>query len=70
VKVVANFNEVNLFCIRQMNVTSGECYFWSTQSGAELDLFLFKDGKRLGFEFKYSDAPGKTASMEIALKRS
>ena len=26
-------------------------------SGAELDLLLFRNGKRLGFEFKCSDAP-------------
>lgn len=42
-----------------------ECYFWATQSGAELDLFIFKDGKRLGFEFKYTDSPKITASMRI-----
>lgn len=43
-----------------------ECYFWGTQSGAELDLFLLKDGKRYGFEFKYKDSPKLTPSMRIA----
>ena len=43
-----------------------EAYFWSTQSGAELDLLLFRGGKRLGVEFKYADAPTLTKSMHIA----
>ena len=43
-------------------------YFWATHAGAELDLFFMIDGKRYGFEFKYSDAPGTTHSMHIALK--
>ena len=50
------------------NATPGEYYFWSTHSGAELDLLIIKDGKRLGFEFKYADAPRVTKSMRIALK--
>jgi predicted AAA+ superfamily ATPase len=43
-----------------------ECFFWGTQSGAELDLLLQRDGKRIGFEFKYTDAPKITLSMKIA----
>src|SRR3990167_6766730 len=39
--------------IRKHGTRSENCYFWATQSGAELDLLLLKDGKRLGFEFKY-----------------
>ena len=46
---------------------SDNAYFWSTQRGAELDLLLVRDGKRFGFEFKCSDAPGMTKSMHIAL---
>jgi len=45
-----------------------ECYFWRTQAGAELDLLLFHKGKRLGFEFKYSDAPKITSSMKAAFQ--
>jgi len=41
-------------------------YFWATQSGAELDLFLTIGGKRLGFEFKVQDAPNMTRSMGSA----
>ena len=44
-----------------------DAYFWATHAGAELDLLLFRKGKRLGFEFKYSDAPGMTKSLHIAL---
>ena len=44
-----------------------ECYFWGIHSQADLDLFIFKNGKRLGFEFKYADAPALTKSMTIAL---
>ena len=43
-------------------------YFWATHAGAELDLMVFVKGKRYGFEFKYSDAPGKTRSMQIAIQ--
>lgn len=44
-----------------------ECFFWATQSGAELDLLIIKDGKKLGFEIKYTDTPGVTNSMKTAL---
>ena len=43
-----------------------DVYFWATHAGAELDLLVFKDGKRLGFEIKYTDAPKITKSMLIA----
>lgn len=43
-------------------------YFWRTQAGAELDLFLIKDDKRIGFEIKLSDSPELTKSMQIALE--
>ncbi len=45
-----------------------EAYFWATHNGAELDLLVLKDGKRLGFEFKRSDAPTMTKSMRIAME--
>ena len=44
-------------------VRPDEAYFWATHNGAELDLLLFKNGKRLGYEFKRSDAPKISASM-------
>ena len=43
-------------------------YFWRTQDGAELDLFVMHDGQRLGFEFKYGDIIRSTSSMQHALQ--
>jgi predicted AAA+ superfamily ATPase len=56
------------FCIENILGWLGErnAWFWSTHSGAELDLLVFHQGRRLGFEFKFSDAPGLTRSMHIA----
>jgi uncharacterized protein len=54
--------------IRTFGATSDECYFWATQAEAELDLFILKNNQRLGFEFKYTDAPKTTKSMHIALE--
>ena len=45
-----------------------EAYFWATHAGAELDLLVLRNGKRVGIEFKHSDAPTLTKSMHIALK--
>lgn len=44
-----------------------EAYFWATHNGAELDLFLIKNGKRLGIEVKRADAPRLTPSMRTAI---
>jgi predicted AAA+ superfamily ATPase len=44
-----------------------EAYFWATHAGAELDLLMIKDGRRVGVEFKRADAPQMTPSMRIAL---
>ncbi len=43
-----------------------EVYFWGTHSGAELDLLLIKNGKRIGVECKRVDAPRLTPSMRTA----
>jgi uncharacterized protein len=45
-----------------------DAYFWATHAGAELDLMVTITGKRHGFEFKYTDAPGGKRSMHIAIK--
>lgn len=44
-----------------------EAYFRATHGGAELDLLLFKGGRRYGVEAKRADAPSLTPSMRIAL---
>lgn len=58
------------FALEQV-IAAGETrdtYFWATHGGAEIDLLLFRDGKRLGFEVKYSDAPKTTKSMRVAME--
>lgn len=49
-------------------VAPDEAYFWATHNGAELDLLLLKDGRRIGVECKRVDAPRPTPSMHIALE--
>lgn len=44
-----------------------DAYYWATHNGAEIDLVLFKDGRRIGVECKRMDAPTLTPSMRIAL---
>ena len=44
-----------------------EAYYWATHNGAEIDLVLFKKGRRIGIECKRMDAPVLTPSMRIAL---
>lgn len=58
------------FCLEQILSVCGErnAYFWGTHSGAELDLLLTHQGRRLGFEFKYADQPTTTKSMRVALQ--
>ena len=44
-----------------------DTYYWATHNGAELDLLLFKNGRRIGVECKRADAPTLTPSMRFAL---
>lgn len=53
--------------INCFQIPSKDCYFWGTTNEAELDLLVFKNGKRIGFEFKYTDSPKITKSMQIAM---
>lgn len=45
-----------------------DCYFWATTTKAELDLLIVKGSQRIGFEFKYTDAPRMTRSLHSALE--
>lgn len=45
-----------------------DAYYWATHNGAELDLLLFKAGRRIGVECKRTAAPVMTPSMRIALE--
>jgi len=44
-----------------------EAFFWATHAGAELDLLLFKENRRIGIELKRADAPSLTPSMRTAM---
>ncbi|MDR3606859.1 MAG: ATP-binding protein [Oligoflexia bacterium] len=43
-----------------------EVFYWGTHAEAELDLFCVLNGRKVGFEIKYTDAPKITRSMRIA----
>ncbi len=45
-----------------------EVYYWATHGGAELDMLLLKNGRRIGVECKRVDAPRLTPSMRAALE--
>lgn len=48
--------------------TSGRSvYFWRTHEGAEVDILWQESGKNWGIEFKYTDAPRRTKSMQSAV---
>jgi predicted AAA+ superfamily ATPase len=49
------------------SVRADESYFWATHQGAELDLLLFRGGRRIGIEIKRSDAPKMTPSIRSAM---
>ena len=42
-------------------------FFWATHAGAELDLLLTSNGKRYGFEVKFTETPRTPRSMRVAL---
>lgn len=54
--------------IRSQKSPMHQCFFWSTYSGAELDLLIQTQNGLIGYECKYSDAPSLTKSMKIALE--
>lgn len=53
---------------RHLGVDDAECFFWATHQGAELDLLVVRGGRRMGFEFKLTSAPGMTPALRIALE--
>jgi uncharacterized protein len=67
-KLGASWETFTLFnCIRILELSYEEIYFYATHSGAELDLFFVKNGKNWGIEIKYQDAPKKTKSLHACL---
>jgi hypothetical protein len=67
-RVGASWEGFALECvIRELELKTGEVYFWATHAHAELDLLAIVNGQRFGFEFKRADAPKLTPSMDIAI---
>jgi len=56
------------FIIEQLlqKMGSRDYFYWRTHTGVELDLLILKNGKRYGFEIKYSEKPQITKSMRLA----
>jgi len=54
--------------VGRLGVAWEACHYWKLHTGAELDLFVQSGGRRLGFEFKFSDVPRATPSMHSALE--
>lgn len=52
--------------LSQLNVKPEEAFYWSTYSGAELDLLIMRGNERIGFEFKRTSSPTLTPSLKIA----
>jgi len=54
--------------IRASGASDEEVYFWGVHGQAELDLLIFRGGKRLGYEVKYTDRPRARRSQHLALE--
>ena len=57
------------FVIEQIcrTVPRSQAFFWATHTGADVDLLLLQQGRRIGFECKVMDTPKATKSMHMAL---
>lgn len=59
------------FALEQLICLGGaaeeDAFFWGVHNQAELDLLLFRNGRRLGYEVKYTDTPKVTSSQRLAL---
>jgi predicted AAA+ superfamily ATPase len=54
--------------IRGLNIDANDAFFWAVHQQAELDLLIFKEGRKHGYEFKWRDAPRLTRSMVTAME--
>lgn len=53
--------------ISALGVDAHDCFFWSTHSGAEIDLLITTPKGLKGFEFKFSSSPKVTRSITEAI---
>lgn len=53
------------FVVEQIlnQIKTRDFYYWRTHAGLELDLLVMTNGKRIGFEIKFSETPKVTRSM-------
>lgn len=58
------------FCLEHLiadgGVNAEDCFHYSVQSGAEMDLVTFMRGEWVGFEFKHHAVPKLSPSMQVA----
>ena len=54
--------------VRHLGAGRRECHFWATHTGAEIDLLVTRGRRRMGFEFKRTEAPKITKSMHVAME--
>jgi hypothetical protein len=54
--------------VRHAGIHHRDAYFWGLHSGAELDLLIMRDGRRLGFEVKLTRSPKVMPSMRTAIE--
>lgn len=54
--------------ITHLEVDSERVYFWATHGGAELDLYLPRGRRGIGFEIKRTTTPKVTPSIQAALE--
>ena len=52
--------------LQHFELDGKEVFFWSVHGGGEIDLLFFKNSKRWGIEFKFSQAPALSKSMIFA----
>lgn len=52
--------------IRKTAARRNEVFFWAVHTGAELDLLIHQNGRRIGFEIKLTRSPKVTQSMRSA----
>ena len=52
---------------RHLGARNGECWYWRTHAGAELDLLVVRGRRRLGFEVKRTTTPKLTPAIRSAI---
>ncbi len=65
-KVGASFEGFGVEMIQRHFECFENSFFWATHSGAELDLLVLHEGRKIGFEIKLTDQPTLTKSMQIS----